>query len=301
MIKVEHDGFYLLFKQEDKEVLAGYEGGGSVLDLTAFFNLKVIERKAFLSAKSIRKVILPAKITRIGEWAFAKCSNLQSVAINAPFQKNIFSKGTFEGCDALTSIAFADTDKGLDRLCALNANRLANDHLLCSEDLGRESWYKKWDIYLIASLKADNMQMLSAYATGGEEDLPFEGNQMIDGEMPEDGIDVFKGIEKNKCLLAFLRLKYDQYLEEETKAFLREYIVERGFGKKHAYAWDTLREECGNDQEFYKLYLEIQKPDKEMIGRMVDDLNATQVQAKAFLIGEAANEQEQDPFAELLL
>ena len=38
-----------------------------------------IEKKAFLSSKQLKEIILPRKLKSIGDWAFAYCSQLKSV------------------------------------------------------------------------------------------------------------------------------------------------------------------------------------------------------------------------------
>ena len=301
MIKVQNGGFILIFENEDCTRLTGYEGGESVLDLSEYGSLTVIDRKAFLSCKILRKVILPAGIENVGEWAFSKCTNLQSVNIDRAVGVNLFGKGVFEGCDNLTEISFADTDKGLARLLALTTNRMSNDYLLRSSDLGQKTWYDKWDISLMSVLKLDSNNMEADFATGGEEDLPFVGVGMVDGEMPDEGVDFFKGIEKNKCLLAYIRLMYDSYLSDSMREYLCDFIKERAFGCSPAYAFNTLNEECGGDIEYYKIYMDVVKPDKETINKMAQSLNATLIQAKAFLIEQAAGGDEGSFFDDMML
>lgn len=301
MIKVQDGGFILIFEDEEQSVLSGYEGGDAVLDLSGYGNLTTIDRKAFLSCKILRKLILPASIDSIGDWAFSKCTNLQSVNFVRATGDNMFGKGVFEGCDNLTEISFADSDKGMARLLALTTNRMSNDYLLRSSDLGKKTWYDKWDISLMSVLKLDSNNLEADFATGGEEDLPFVGVGMVDGEMPDEGVDFFKGIEKNKCLLAYIRLMYDANLSDGMREFLCEFIRDRAFGCSPAYAFNTLNEECGGDIEYYKIYMDVVKPDKDTINRMAQSLNATLIQAKAFLIEQAAGGEESSFFDDMML
>lgn len=301
MIKIQNDGFTLIFEDESAAILTGYEGGEAVLDLSGFGNLAIIQRKAFLSCKILRKVILPSSIESIGEWAFSKCTNLQSMSINRNVGSGLFGKGVFEGCENLTDISFLDSDDGLSRLLSLTANRMANDYLLRSSDIGQKTWYDKWDISLMTVLKLDSNNMEADFATGGEEDLPFVGVGMVDGEMPDEGVDFFKGIEKNKCLLAYIRLMHDKYLSDDMRSYLCDFIIERSFGHSPAYAFNTLNEECGGDIEYYKIYMDVVKPDKDTINKMAQSLNATLIQAKAFLIEQAADGDEGSFFDDMML
>ena len=41
--------------------------------------VKIISKKTFLSRKQLRKVVLPETVEEIGDWAFAYCTNLESV------------------------------------------------------------------------------------------------------------------------------------------------------------------------------------------------------------------------------
>lgn len=262
-------------------------GTEPILDLSTD-NLEEIERKAFLSCKSLKKVILPESIKKLGDWCFSKCSNLKSVEINAPFSGNIFGKGVFEGCDNLCDIRFQETSETLSKLLATTANRLSNDHLLRSDDLGQQSWYEKWDIYLLSILNTDDAEGSLNVTVCGEEDISYDGIGSIDGEMPGETGDYIKNVAKNKCFLCFLRLTYDDYLSPKTAEHLKEYIKDRSFGNEKDYAWLTLKEDCEGMVDYYRLYLSIVTPTKEIMEEMIADLSATQVQAKAFLINEAS-------------
>ncbi len=49
----------------------GYEAEvPSVLDGTP---VRVLEKKAFLSKKRLRRIVLPESVTEVGDWAFAYC------------------------------------------------------------------------------------------------------------------------------------------------------------------------------------------------------------------------------------
>ena len=41
--------------------------------------VRAVEKKAFLSRKNLRKVVLPEGLEEVGDWAFAYCTNLESV------------------------------------------------------------------------------------------------------------------------------------------------------------------------------------------------------------------------------
>ena len=64
--------------------VTGYDGRADELEIPAYIDeqpVKNIGKKAFLSCKNLLKVTLPETIEVLEEWAFAYCSNLQSVEL----------------------------------------------------------------------------------------------------------------------------------------------------------------------------------------------------------------------------
>lgn len=55
-----------------------------------------IGKKAMLSRKSLRRVILPETIEEVGDWAFAYCDALREVVL--PEKEIRFGKGIFREC-----------------------------------------------------------------------------------------------------------------------------------------------------------------------------------------------------------
>jgi len=297
MIKIEAGGFTLICQGEENNLtVTGFEGMDAVLDLSDFSNIREIGRKAFLFCKSLKRVTLPESIEIVGEWAFSKCSNLKSIKINKAFSGNIFGRSVFEGCESLEKIEFLNSDEGLSKLHALTANMLLNDHLLRGDDLGEDSWYEKWDIYFLSVLMADEKDANINAVVCGEEDISYDGLGSIDGEMSGETGDFVKDFAKNKCLLCYRRLLYDKKLSQDTRDKINSYIRERAFKTETAYSWITLKENCAAQQEYYKIYLDIVKPDKNTLEEMIEDLGSTQVQIKAFLIGEASSSLGGDSF-----
>ncbi len=160
-----------------------YEIKDGILDLKDA-PLSIIENKEFWSQRALRKVILPAGIEHIGDWAFAKCINLETVEFACDFRPGLFGRDVFKGCESLRSVAFAGMDETTALFLALCANRLPYDHLIRSEDVGQKSWYEKWDICLASKLKSDDAEAKMSAALCGEEDISYDGIGSVDGEMP---------------------------------------------------------------------------------------------------------------------
>ena len=74
-------------------IVNGYETKDGILDLSDE-PLSEIGNKAFISSKAVRTVILPASVRHIGDWAFARCSNLRSVKLCGPFMPGMFTLST---------------------------------------------------------------------------------------------------------------------------------------------------------------------------------------------------------------
>jgi hypothetical protein len=65
--------------------------------------LEIISRQAFGRMTALERVTIPAKIWKIGEFAFYKCSNLKTVTFKSKPGHSL-ATNAFEGCDALTTI-----------------------------------------------------------------------------------------------------------------------------------------------------------------------------------------------------
>lgn len=284
-------GGFTLQKEVHKDggvVICGSEGSDPVLDLTGAPDITVIDRKVFLSCKGLKKVFLPAGIRLLDEWAFSKCSNLKTVRLEGAYAPGILGKGVFKGCERLSSIRFAGMDEDTVHLLALCANLLENEHLLRADDVGSASWYEKWDLYLLSVLATDDAEGSSRVALCGEEDISYDGVGMVDGEMPGETEEYVRQAARNKCMLCFKRLKYSARLSEVARERIGDYLRARRFGSDRPFAWQTLTEDLEGDPEYFRMYLDIVRPNPEEMDEMIRSLNSTRVQARAFLIGEAA-------------
>ena len=62
---------------------------------------------AFFCCEFLRSVVIPDSVTNIGDGAFGNCYSLTSIAI--PSSVTSIGKGAFNGCSSLTSIAIPDS------------------------------------------------------------------------------------------------------------------------------------------------------------------------------------------------
>ncbi len=276
----------------------GYEVKDGVLDLSGVPVTK-LENKAFLAQRSIRDVIMPPGITYIGDWAFAKCSNLRSVHFTCNHRPGLFGRNVFDGCDKLEIIDFTDVPDDTGRLLAACANALPYDHMIRSDDVGHMSWYEKWDICLAAKLKSDNAEAGINAALCGEEDISYDGIGSVDGEMPGEIDDYLRREEHKKCGLCYLRLSNDRYLMDSTRELIRAYIIENRFGSLYSDSFYSVFDEGGDTLQRLRLYLDIVGPDKEVLKEMTGAVPHGEVYARSYLIKEAGGKE--DSFDALLL
>ncbi len=266
----------------------GYEITDGVLDLRNA-GVTGIENKEFLSEKAVRQVYLPASVEHVGDWAFSKCTNLRSVEFTGDFRPGVFGKNVFSGCELLGYVGFADTDPVTGKLLALCANRLPYDHILRSDDLGQESWYRKWDICLEAALKSDDAEAKMSAALCGEEDISYDGIGSVDGEMPGETSDYIQKEEFNRCSLCYIRLSNDRYLRDDTRALIAGYLNDNRFGVKEGSAFASIFEEGENVLPYLKIYLDTIKPDRKTLKEMTAAVPSKDVYAISYLIRESGS------------
>ena len=268
-------------------IINGHEITDGILDLRDS-GITVLENKAFLSGKLIREVYLPSGVTHIGNWAFAKCSNLRRVTFADDFRPGIFGKEVFGGCDELRSIEFADSDPETSTLLAMCTNKLAYDHLLRSDDVGLKSWFEKWDISLVSKLKSDDAEARMSAALCGEEDISYDGIGSVDGEMPGETEDYVRREEFAKCELCYIRLTNDRFLGKRIRQAIEDFLTENRFGFRSGAAFYSVFDAGEKALAYLQTYLDVIKPDAGTLKEMIDAVPKKDVYARSFLIGKSS-------------
>lgn len=88
-----------------------------------------IERKQFFGDRNLTSYIVPATITEIGAWAFARCRNLKWIALPRGLKK--IGKKAFAECESLVAVyfywgkAYSPTGETLSKKERLTAGLLA--------------------------------------------------------------------------------------------------------------------------------------------------------------------------------
>ena len=309
--QLEIEGGILYYKLAGEKVhIVGYQGVGSRVEVPTEiegYPVTEIEKKAFLSKKSLHTIILPAMVEEIGDWAFAYCDGL--VQISFPARKVRFGKAIFKECGRLERIELrilmeengrkiSDTiekrngsEAGISELLAAAVRVMDAYYLLDLPEVGSVEWLAKWDARLAAILQTPDQEGYSKQVLCGEEDYGSTDLEAFTSNR-----------RKEKVRLAFLRLLYPQELSVSCKVELEDYLRSHTKGQPGEETWLVLREEHGNDREYYELFSELSCIHMENFDAILRDIGEEYPEMKVFFMrlreGQACAE---DFFAELEL
>ena len=76
-----------------------------------------IDESAFYKCSSLTEITIPSTVTSIGDWAFASCSNLQTVTFEGDSQLQSIGEHAFYGCSSLQEITIPENVKSIGK-CA---------------------------------------------------------------------------------------------------------------------------------------------------------------------------------------
>lgn len=224
-----------------------YEGQEAEVSLPVLMcnkPLGIIGMKAFLSCKTVEKLVLPESLVQVEDWAFAHMKNLQELVL--PAKQIAFGKKVFLGCDSLQRVGLHNTDvyEGIPFFLA-NVFRVLNDEKLFdleqAGDVNRQwEWLSLYDEKLTEYIKRpDEYGFVPAF-------IGWFDVEDVDDQ--KDGYVLSQ--RKNKVLLVFQRLIYSAKIESDVEHFLQEYLLCNG-----ELIMDVLREEsCGKDIRYYKAW-----------------------------------------------
>lgn len=230
-----------------------------------------IAKKAFLSRKSIRKVILPRTVTEIGDWAFAYCDSLESVVL--PEKGVRFGKAVFLECGRLRELVVRGKEESTACLLAAAVREAEAPYLLDVEEAGTGEWLAKWDARMLAILGNPDTEGYSRQVLCGEEDY---GSTDLDAYT--------SGRRRIKVRLALLRLLQDTGLEESVRSKLEKYLKQYTKGCEQEETWKVVLEEHGEEQPYFQLLTRLGCVTRENITDMLADMGENYPEMKAFLM-----------------
>lgn len=258
-----------------------------------------IDRKAFLSKKHLRGIVLPASIQEVGDWAFAYCDHLKQVTFQGDCQK--FGKAVFLDCRNLAQIdcpeqksvtedpgqeeqeSAADQEQGnaetvrksagCGSLLAAAVTKMDSDYLLDLEEAGKEEWYRKWDARLLAILHTPDAEGYSRQVLCGEEDYGST-----------DLAAYLSGSRKKKIRLIYLRLLAPKGLSKELKKECTDYLLTHTKGCESEESWQVILEEYAHAREYYELFAEIGCFHKDNAAAVIAGIGEENAEMKAYFL-----------------
>lgn len=237
----------------------------------------IIGMKAFLSCKTVEKLILPETLETVEDWGFAHMKNLREITL--PAKKIAFGKQVFLGCDRLRRILLtADTElyAGIPFFLASMFRFFPEGGLENLEMAGAEEGQWEW---LAAYDKA-----LNGYIDRPD-DYGFE--PAFIGWFDIEDVDDQKNNymleqRKNKIRLALQRLRYGEGLSGKDRDFLQQFLCRENELTEELFLDET--EELGGEIAFYTVWQEAGGLDCERAGRLLDRLPETQPEIRAYLL-----------------
>ena len=224
-----------------------------------------IERKAFLSCKTIREITLPDTVEEIGDWAFAHAEGLRFITI--PHHALSRGKELFLGCKRLREIILNGSDEekafrasqGLGRMLALGVTVLHDYFLFDPVDVGNDGWVKRFE----------------ELWTCGEED--YEGKDYDIKSYPVEK-------RKMKLRIVYFRLLHPYKIAEETYAALKTYLGRHTKGTDAPQAWELILEEHKNDLDYYRIFAEAGGVTEENFDGLLADMEGVSAEIKAYML-----------------
>lgn len=268
------DGSLYYETEPDGVRILRYQGFGSqvtVPEQIEGFPVKKIGKKAFLSRKNLRRVILPDSVEEIGDWAFAYCDRLWEAFL--PDRAVRFGKAVFLECSGLKRIVAGDEEAFPAELLAAAVTVMDAPYLLDMEAAGTDEWLEKWDARLAGVLHASDQEGYSRQILCGEEDY---GSTDLDAYT--------SGRRRVKAALSFLRLLFPRGLSESLKQELEEYLRSHTKGEAGEEAWQVILKEHGTHREYYRLFAELSCVTEENLNGILADIGETYPEMKAFFL-----------------
>ena len=146
-------------------------------------------------------------------------------------------------------------------------------YLLDLPAAGSQEWLGKWDAKLTSVIHTADQEGYISQSVYGEED--YIGTDL------EEYVSARR---KEKVRLAFVRLLHPHALQPALKEELERYLRSLTKGREGEEAWQVLREEHGDDREYYSLFAEISCVTEENLEGILADIGENYPEMKAFFL-----------------
>lgn len=293
------NGFIEYEIKDSKAVITGFQGTAARIRLPGQIEgcpVAAVERKAFLSNKSLYAVSFPDSIEEVGDWAFAHCDNLTELSF--PGREVRFGRAVFKNCGKLKRIQIrnqredgqpgtpdsrnqlsatpadaAEPPPAVPELLAATVTMLDAYYLLDLQRAGNGEWLEKWDTKLLSVLHTPDQEGYISQSVYGEED--YIGTDL------EEYISERR---REKVRLAYLRLLHPQALHPALKEELETYLRSLTKGQPGEEAWLVLKQEYSSHSEYYKLFASLRCITEDNCDTILEDIGEDNPEMKAFFL-----------------
>lgn len=236
-----------------------------------------IAKKAFLSRKHIRELILPPTIKRIEDWAFAYCGQMEQITLPGGIME--LGKAVMVNTDALQKVNCVKEEESnqwsedVAYLLAGAVKDLDAYYLLDLQAAGGDEWFAKWDARLLAVMEEDDNEGYLKQVLCGEEDY---GSTDLGAFL--------SGKRKKKVRLCMLRLQHNEGLSEKLENYLTAYLRAHTKGCEQDETWQVLLQERNADKASWDLFLELGCATNKNIEAMLADMGENYPEMKAYFL-----------------
>jgi len=268
------DGCLYYERVNGKAHITGFQGMSSHVTVPEQIDgmaVEEISKKAFLSRKNLRRIILPSSLTYVGDWAFAYCDSLSEIVFAESTVR--FGKAVFMECRALQRISAKWRDDFPARLLAAAVTVMDAPYLMDMSGAGTAEWLGKWDARLVQILHTPDQEGYSRQILCGEEDY---GSTDMGAYLSAS--------RRKKARLCFLRILHPQGLPESLGQELKEYLRAHTRGKAGEEAWQVVLREYGAQREYYQLFADISCVTEENLSGILADIGEDYPEMKAFFL-----------------
>lgn len=267
------EGIYFYRIENNKISITAFEGNAvsvTVPNQIADMPVTIIAKKAFFGNRYLQHIVLPDSIEQIGDWAFSRCSALQTLSL--PGKELSIGRQVFQKTENLQEITYDGCSKGLSRLLAASVTMLGVEYLMNPEQAGNAKWYQNFDNRMLTVLRESEENALKNLVYCAEEDMCGKQADCIRRQAYE------------KAQLALHRLTYDEGLCDEVRQFLTEYVLQRTKGCPDEAAWEVVKGELQEQKAYCETLLALEALDEKNFDAALEDLGEKHIELKVFLL-----------------
>lgn len=275
---ITENGILKSYQGTETEVMIGDMSSGEMISR--------IGSKAFLSCKTVQKLVLGDSVAEIGDWAFAHMQNLHTLIL--PCHELTLGKKVFLDCTRLTRIEIrgdASGNEGTPYFMA-SAIRIMKDDMLCKpQKAGSKTYHQEWmeeyDSTLLHFLKQPDEKGFDPVFMGW-----FHVEDM-DEQLPR----YLMKRRRDKTELVYQRLLYPAHMKEKTRQelydFLRDHIPGGREEKVHILAFELMCEESSpynKDVRYVRIWEDGNLLSALVISKLLEGMQSPSPEVTAFLL-----------------